>query len=159
MEHEISKSQKKRDALELKKIGMELIELPLPRLEGLPLSAELLQALITAKGIKSHGARRRQVQFIGKLLLKSDSDAIIDSYSELKSTDEGKTASFHEVERWRLQLIEGGNSTLSQFVSSHPEVDVQQLRHLIKKAVAEKEKGTALGASKALFRFLRSYVI
>ena len=66
MEEPISKSQKKRDADALQKIGVELVALSLEKLDTLPLPDNLRRAIIEAKSLKSHGAIRRQAQLIGK---------------------------------------------------------------------------------------------
>lgn len=158
MEEFISKSQKKRDALFLRNIGVELINLSLKKLENLPLSPPLLQAIMDAKSIKSHGALRRQCQLIGKLMRNNDTTAILEAYEALQAEEEGQTACFHELEQWRSQLINGGNEALTAYIHSHPEVDIQQLKVLVKKAVIEQANNQATGASKALFRFLRTYV-
>jgi ribosome-associated protein len=79
-----SKSQKKRDAANLTKIGSEFVHLSLEKLHLLPLSAELRQAIIAAKSLKSYGAIKRQAQLIGKLLRSDDYEAIITAYIELQ---------------------------------------------------------------------------
>ena len=78
-----SKSQKKRDALKLQAIGVQLVALPLSKLDALPLPDNLRQAILDAKKMKSHGAVRRQHQLIGKLMLRADSQAIINAYESL----------------------------------------------------------------------------
>ena len=66
------------------------------------------------------------------------------------------TADFHEVETWRLRLIKEGKDALTEFIATCKPNDVQHLRQLIKKAVDEQHKEQHTGASKALFRYLRS---
>ena len=156
MEEPVSKSQKKRDAALLQKIGVELIALPEGKLDKLPLTPDLRQAITQAKSIKSHGALRRQTQLIGKLMRSADSDAILAGFNEIMAEGSAQTAAFHEVEAWRSRLIDEGKDALTAFIAAHPDVDVQQLRQLIKKAVDEKIGDKSLGGSKALFRFLRS---
>lgn len=153
-----SKSQKKRDAEALKKIGVELIDLSLSKLDLLPLSDNLKRAIIEAKALKSHGAVKRQAQLIGKLMRAAEYDAIIEAYSELQAEDSSQTARFHAVEHWRSRLIEEGKDALTEFIQTCPDVDVQQLRQLIKKAVDDESKQKNTGASKALFRYLRPYL-
>ncbi len=158
MDEPISKSQKKREADSLQKIGVALVELPLHKLELLPLSEHLRAAILEAKLLKSHGAMRRQAQLIGKLMRYTDSAAIIAAYDQLLSEASAQTANFHQVEQWREQLIHQGKEALTQFLIQFPEVDSQHLRHLIKKAVTEQEKNQSLGASKALFRFIKAHM-
>lgn len=156
MDEPKSKSQKKRDAVALQKIGVELIALSSEKLEALPLSENLKQAILDAKTLKSHGAVRRQAQLIGKLMRSADSDTILAAYDKLQAEGNAKTAEFHEVEVWRARLLNEGKEALTQFIASHPQVDVLKLRQLIKKAVDEQSKDQNIGASKLLFRYLRS---
>lgn len=155
MDEPKSKSQKKRDAEFLQKLGVELISWSDSKLDLLPLSDTLRQAIQNAKKIKSHGALRRQSQLIGKLMRSSDYDAILDAYNNTLSEEKAQTASFHTVEIWRDRLIENDKNALTEFISLYSPSDVQKLKHLIKKAVDEKKNNTLKGASKALFRFLR----
>lgn len=156
MEDIKSKSQKKREADALQKVGVKLISLSMDKLETLPLSQPLKQAIIQAKGLRSHGAIRRQAQLIGKLMRAGDSEAIIEAYDQLMAQDSAQTASFHAVEQWRERLVKEGNEALTDFVNQYQPADVQHLRQLIKKAIEEHQKQKNLGASKALFRFLRA---
>lgn len=156
MEEPKSKSQKKRDADALQKLGVELISLSDAKLDKLPLPPNLRQAIRDARAIKSHGAIRRQAQLIGKLMRAADSDAILEAYNQFVEENNAQTAAFHELEQWRDRLINEGKDALTQFIDEYHPDDVQQLRQLVKKAIEEQEKDAHTGASKALFRFLRS---
>lgn len=157
MEEPVSKSQKKRDAEHLRKIGVEMVALPVSKLDMLPLPDNLKQAIMDAKTVKSHGAMRRQAQLIGKLMrAAADIEAILATYDEILAEGSAKTAHFHELEQWRERLINDSKTALTEFVSNYPDTNVQQLRQLIKKAIDEKSAETPVGASKALFRFLKA---
>ena len=158
MDEPKSKSQKKRDADVLQKVGVELIGLSLDKLDALPLTDNLRRAIIEAKALKSHGAIRRQAQLIGKLMRNADSDDILTAYEHLLAEGSTQTAAFHEVEHWRERLIHDGKDALTEFIMTFQPDDVQQLRQLIKKAVEEQSKAHHTGASKALFRYLRLYI-
>lgn len=159
MEEPVSKSQKKREADFLQKMGVQFIELSLAKLELLPLPEHLYKAIIDAKSIKSHGAKRRQAQLIGKLMRAADYEEILAVYERITEEDKAVTASFHEIEQWRDRLLHEGKEALTEFISTYQPEEVQQLRQLIKKAVddAKKEKNT--GAAKALFRYLRACIL
>lgn len=156
MEEPKSKSQKKRDADALQDLGVKLVELSQTKLDSLPLPANLRQAIIDARSIKSHGAKRRQHQLIGKLMRASETDPIIEAYQAIVSEEQAKTADFHDLEQWRDRLIHEGNEALTAFVEQYQPEDLQQLRHLIKKAQHDHLHEKNTGAAKALFRFLRS---
>lgn len=153
-----SKSQKKRDADALQDLGNQLVKLSLDDLELLPLTDVLQQAICTAKSLRSHGAIRRQSQLIGKLMRSADHDAIALAFGQMQADDSAQTAQFHAAELWRKKLIEQGSSALAEFVNEfHPD-DIQFLRQLIRKASATVVDIKQKTASKALFRYIRSYV-
>lgn len=156
MDLKVSKSEKKRQADAIQKIGVELIELSLAKLNTLPLPPHLLKAIVDAKSIKSHGAKRRQAQLIGKLMRNAETQDILDAYDKLLEEGQATNAHFHELETWREKLIHGQKEALTEFINTYHPEDVQLLRQLIKKAQGDvlHEKNT--GASKALFRYLRS---
>ncbi|HHT0594746.1 TPA: ribosome biogenesis factor YjgA [Legionella anisa] len=158
MDEPVSKSQKKRDADFLQKMGVKLIDLSLSKLELLPLPENLYKAIIDAKSIKSHGAKRRQAQLIGKLMRAADHEEILAAYERLLDEDKAITASFHEVEHWRDRLLNEGKEALTAFIEVYPPEDVQHLRQLIKKAVDDQQKEKNTGAAKALFRYLRASI-
>ncbi|AWN72846.1 ribosome biogenesis factor YjgA [Legionella anisa] len=158
MDEPVSKSQKKRDADFLQKMGVKLIDLSLSKLELLPLPENLYKAIIDAKSIKSHGAKRRQAQLIGKLMRAADHEEILAAYERLLDEDKAITASFHEVEHWRDRLLNEGKEALTAFIEAYQPEDVQHLRQLIKKAVDDQQKEKNTGAAKALFRYLRSSI-
>ena len=155
---EISKSQKKRDADALKKVGVELVALSVDKLDLLPLSEPLRSSILEAKRLKSHGAVKRQAQLIGKLMRSADHDDILAAYAGLQAEDSSQTAHFHAVEDWRERLLRDGKEALTAFVEAYQPEDVQQLRQLIKKAIDEQSKEKHTGAGKALFRYLRPYL-
>jgi ribosome-associated protein len=155
MDDELSKSEKKRQADALQEVGTQLVGLSLPLLQSLPLPDKLYQAIVEAKAMKSHGAIRRQAQFIGKLMRKADYEAILAAYAQLQEEASAKTAHFHEVEHWRDQLISEAPDALTAFIAAYPTTEIQQLRHLIKKAKEAQTKPDTGGAAKALFRYLK----
>ncbi|MBI2785019.1 MAG: ribosome-associated protein [Legionella longbeachae] len=159
MDEPISKSQKKREADFLQKMGVKFIDLSLAKLALLPLTDNLYKAIVDAKSIKSHGAKRRQTQLIGKLMRASDYEEILAAYDRLLEEDSAVTASFHEIEQWRDRLINEGKEALTAFIETYTPEDIQHLRQLIKKAVDDQQKEKNTGAAKALFRYLRSAII
>lgn len=159
MEESKSKSCKKREAEALRKLGIELTTLTQKELAVLPLSEVLRRAILDAQAIKSHGAKKRQTQLIGKLMRATDFEAIVAAYGQMLAEKNAKTAGFHQVEYWRDRLISEDNTALTELIKiCHPE-DIQQLRQLIKQAKAEKLQASPKGAGKALFRYLRECLL
>lgn len=155
MDEQVSKSQKKRDAEALQKTALKFIDLSLDKLDQLPLNEYLRKAIIDAKMITSHGAKRRQAQLIGKLMRAADFNAILAAYDSLLEEDNAVTAHFHEIELWRDKLIHEGKDALTELINRYQPEDIQHLRQLIKKAIDDQQKEKNTGAAKALFRYLR----
>lgn len=158
MDEPVSKSQKKREADLVLQMGIAFIDLSLSKLDLLPLTDNLRQAILDAKLITSHGAKKRQAKLIAKLMRAADYDVIRVAYDRMLQEDNAGTAEFHEVEHWRDQLMHHGKEALTEFIQRYQPEEVQQLRQLIKKAIEDELKEKNTGASKALFRYLRSSI-
>jgi ribosome-associated protein len=156
MDDQISKSEKKRQAEALQALGQSLVDLSQTKLDRLPLPATLYQAIIDAKGMKSFGAKRRQAQFIGKLMRKADYEAILAAHQQLLDEASALSPNFHLVESWRDKLIKEGSAALTAFIDDYQPQDIQVLKQLVKKAQVATEGETS--AAKALFRHLRSLI-
>lgn len=159
MDERISKSQKKRDATALQKIGTNLVALTPAQLDKIPMPAYLRQAIDDAKVTKSHEGKRRQHQLIGKLIRTADHEEILKAYNLIIAGDVAETEAFKKLEIWRDKLINNGPQALTEFIQNRESlgqnIDIQNLRQLIKKAIDEKILGVPKGAGKALFRYLR----
>lgn len=151
---EISKSQRKRDMDELKKLGMELLEFSDDALRQL-LPEALLEAMRTAKRITSNNARKRQLQYIGKLLKDIDPAPLREAVDARNHQHATHTRGFHQLEVLRDQLIMEGDSALPGVLALFPRTDRQHLRKLIRQARKEQETGQPPRASRLLFRYLR----
>lgn len=155
---ENSKSQRKRDMIELQKMGEQLIRLNAEQLEKMELPANLLEAILHAKSIKANEAKRRQLQYIGKIMRNIDVEPIRLALKKLQFSHEKSTAQFHKTEEWRQDLITGGDDKLNAFLSEYPTVDRQQLRQLTRKAQHDRKNDKNTGAETALFKYLRGIV-
>tara|TARA_Y100000588_G_C14152722_1_gene881262 strand:+ start:295 stop:774 length:480 start_codon:yes stop_codon:yes gene_type:complete len=155
MEEEKSKSQKKRDAYQLKQLGVELVALSDKKLNQLPIPEHLMKAIMVAKEIKSFGAKKRQALFIGKLIRSIEHEAIVETLKKIQDADRAKSAEFHQMEQWRARFLKEGNAALTAFVEQYQPDDLQKLRQLIKKAQTDINNQKNTGASKALFQEIR----
>lgn len=150
-EHErISKSERKRQMLALQQLGEKLVNLSPDLLAKIPLDDILRDALIAARTITSHEAKRRQLQYIGKLMRDIDPTPIETVIALLESKSNLSKAKFHQMERWRDILIAESDDTLQKFLEQYPKADRQQLRQLVRNA-----KKLSKGADTELFRFIR----
>lgn len=115
---EKSKSQIKRKLHALQDLGERLTTLQPQLLERLPLTDPLRKALLEAPKHKAHIARKRHIQYIGKLMRDQDVDAIVALIDQVDSSTRQYNERFHALERWRDQLIAGGDAALDAFVGS-----------------------------------------
>lgn len=156
-DHE-SKSQRKKDMLALQKIGESLIKLPQEKLATMDLPDNLLTAIQHMKSLTSNEAKRRQLQYIGKMMRQIDVDSIKETLRRIELIHEGNTALFHRIEEWRTKLLVTGDDALNAFLVDYPAGDRQQLRQLIRNALQDKKNNKNTGAEKTLFKYLRSIV-
>ena len=150
-----SKSQRKHDARVLFKLGRDLVALTQRELAALPIEAELLEAINFARGIKSHVARKRQVQFIAKMMRKQELLLIQEALAALQIEARQLTARHHRVESWRDRLLGGDDQVLGVLFSQRKLSDSQVLRQLIRNARKETRLGKPPAAARALFTLLR----
>ena len=161
MEPEKSKSELKREMLALQKIGDELVNLPNAQLMQVPLEETLKDAIVLARRLKNREGKRRQMQYIGKLMRSTDIDAINDKLDFFRKEGEAYHRHFHRIEKWRDQLIDsGGNSdsAINELMNEAPELDRQHLRQLIRLAQKEASQQKPPAASRKLFQYLRDSI-
>ena len=110
-----SKSARKREYLALQSLGERLIDLNNEQLARISLDEQLLEAVHTAKGMKAHGALRRQKQLIGKLMREVDPEPIRAALDEFGRHDNQAKEIFREAERWRDRIADDGSTALTEF--------------------------------------------
>lgn len=152
---ETSKSQRKRDMDELKKLGMELLEFSDDALRQLQLPETLLEAIRTGQRITSNNARKRQMQYIGKLLKDIDAAPLHEAVDARNHQHATHTREFHLLEELRDKLVLEGDKALPAVLALFPRTDRQHLRKLIRQARKEQETRQPPRASRLLFRYLR----
>ena len=150
-----SKSQLKRDADALKRLGETITRLNHDQIDSLPLSEDLHDAIYTYQRIKQHGGRKRQLQYIGKLMRSSDADAIQAEVDKILNVSVLETARLHRIESMRDALIQQGDAALGEVLSNYPQADRQHLRQLMRNANHELKANKPPRSSRELFRYLR----
>ncbi|MWL88021.1 ribosome-associated protein [Cupriavidus sp. SW-Y-13] len=154
----ISKSQRKRDSTALQKLGAELEALPKDRLLRVPLPEAVADAIFAARKITNHEGKRRQMQFVGKVMRNLDEEEVAAIQSALegfKGTSKAETAKLHLIERWR-DLLLADDANLTKFLGEHPSVDVQAVRNIIRNARKEKESGKPPKYYRELFQAIKT---
>ena len=131
-----SRTDLKRESTELQKIGQELLALRPEALSALRLPEKLFDAIEAARRITNFEGRRRQMQFIGKLMRQLESEplaAIRTALDQQHGSSASQTAELHLSETWRDRLI-AQDEAFALWVGQHPATDAQQLRSLIRQA-------------------------
>jgi ribosome-associated protein len=153
-----SKTQQKKAMHELQKLGEALAQLPETRLETLQIPESLLLAVQEWKRTRSHEGRRRQMQYIGKLMRRVDVEPIREAVAEMELGRAVDALALHQAEQWRAELI-ADDEALTRWMDAHPQSDVQQLRSLIRSArkdaaaVPEQRSGRAY---RELFQYIKA---
>jgi ribosome-associated protein len=151
-----SKSQRKRQMSNLQALGEKLVSLPTAKLQQMHLPESLMDALLHAQQIRAHGALRRQLQFVGRLMREVDPEPIRDYLDALEGHSRAHAAWQHRLEEWRERMLKDDDA-LAEFVAAHPGSDTQRLHTLIRNARREKQNNLAPRAFRELLRVLREY--
>ncbi len=150
-----SKSQRRRDALETKSLASELIKLNAARLGRVPLDDSVRSAIIEARQIRSNVARKRQLQYVAKLLRRIDPEPIVQTLEGFDSEARQLTGRQHRSEAWRDFLLETGDQAVGVLMQQRDDVDTQAIRQLIRNAQKESARGKPPASARAIFRLLR----
>jgi ribosome-associated protein len=131
---DISKTRRKKQSTELQKIGEELLSLNKRQLELIEVSEPLLGALREYQRIPPrHEARRRQLQYIGKLMRAADHESIRAALEKLRTPDRQEVRRSQEIERWGERLLSGTADDIEAFVEAWPIAERQPLRTLMRR--------------------------
>ena len=152
-----SKSELKRQMSELQKLGELLVEEPRDRVKRVPMPDNVRDAILMCQTITNHEGRRRQLQYVGKMMRTLDEEEVaaiqrtIDSW---KGASKAETAALHALERRREKLL-ADDKELTRLLEAHPELDVQQLRTLIRNARKEQAENKPPKAYREIFQILK----
>jgi len=155
---EPSRSQLRRDALDILKLAEALAALSEAQLARVPLADDLREEVRRTRAITSHIARKRQAQFLAKQLRKLEDEQIEPIRAALaqdRASAHREAAELHQLEIWRDRLLDEGDEALDQLLALHPSADRQRLRQLMRNALAERKASKPPHAYRELFRALR----
>ena len=131
-----SRTDLKRESDELQDLGKELLSLRADLFESVGLPEKLVDALAEAKRITNFEGKRRQMQYVGKIMRKLEPALVQAARQALEEQHKGSATEklqLHLVEQWRDRLIADDDS-LAPWMAEHPDTDTQQLRALIRQA-------------------------
>lgn len=150
-----SKSQRKREMQALQALGEQLIAMQERERARFPLSDDLLRAIEESGRISAREARRRHMQYVGKLMRREDLDGIQAVFDAMERERLRRDHAFHRLEAWRDRLIEEGDAAIEPLLDEYPAIDRQALRQLIRNARREREQQKPPTNARRLFRLLR----
>ncbi len=131
-----SRSVAKAESTELQELGEAMLTLSpaaLAKLAVSDISEKLHDAVLEAKRITNFEGKCRQMQYIGKLMRKTEPEPIRLAVESAKTGNASDTLSQHRAEKWRTELI-AQDEALQRWMAEHPATDSQQLRSLIRQA-------------------------
>ena len=150
----VSKTELKRDMEELQKLGEELASLKPSVLEKFPLSEDLAEAIKDAQRFKNE-ARRRQLQYIGKLMRFEETEPLQAALDKVRNKHSQATAALHKLEQLRDRVVEEGDDAIADVMELYPQADRQRLRQLARQAAKEKKAGKPAKAFREIFQVLK----
>ena len=150
----LSKTKRKQEMHALQALGAALVDLPEAQIASLQVAERLKIAVLATKRIKSHEARRRQIQYIGKLMRETDPEPIRALIDSLQGNSAKASAHHRRLETWRERLL-ADDEALTEFAAAHPLADLQALRALLRNARKEAREGKPPRAYRDLFRFIK----
>ncbi|WP_319583798.1 ribosome biogenesis factor YjgA [uncultured Pseudodesulfovibrio sp.] len=149
-----SRSQLKRDMTALQQLGADLAALGDKVVKEAGLPPEVEKALLLIKTMTKHEAKRRHMQYVGKLMRTFDTTHVNELVDAAHLGHEVKTKAFRRIEDLRDRLLDGDDDLLQSLFDSHPE-EGQRLRQLTLGARREKANSKPPKDTRALFRLLR----
>lgn len=150
----LSKTKKKQQMQALQDLGEELAELSGDWLKKIDIPEHLRDALQQAQRMNSHGAKRRQLQYVGKVMRDIDPEPIRAALATLRGESAAEVARMHRLERLRTRLMED-EKTLTDIANAFPGADLQHLRALRRSALKEQEGEKPPRSYRAIFQTLK----
>jgi ribosome-associated protein len=149
-----SKTKRKEAMHELQDLGAELVELSVGQLKRIKLPENIYEAVRECQKITAHGAHRRQLQYLGKLMRSADDEPIRAGLALIRGESALETARLHRLERLRTRLL-ADESALSEIAATCPGADLQYLRQLRRNALKEQENNKPPKNFRAIFQALQ----
>jgi ribosome-associated protein len=150
-----SKTQRKQAMHELQALGERLVALKDERLAAVELPDQLREAVLEARRIRSREGRRRQLQYIGKLMRELDPAPIRARFAAWDGQSTAATAAHHRAERWRERLLDD-EASLTEFARECPGADLQRLRACVREARKDRLAGKASRHYREIFRLVKA---
>lgn len=154
----VSKSERKRQMHRLQSLGETLVQLKQNQLDELPLSELLKKAISQTLSITKHEAKRRHLQYIGKLMRKEENQTIEKIgllLERIKLAHQQSSNKHHQIEDWRDRILNGGDKEIEHFLQAFPQADRQRLRQIWRQHQQELQHSKPPAAARKLFQYTR----
>jgi len=153
----ISKTRRKKAMIALQDLGSELVRLSPDELSRIDMPENLREAVQAAQRITKHEARRRQLQYIGRIMRDIDCAPIAEQVAAMHAPSKRQTALFHVAEKWRDALLAEPDAA-ERFEREFPGIDGARLRGLVADAHADRNTGRAPKYARELFHFVNHVI-
>lgn len=153
-----SRSERRRNALDVLKLAHQLMDLPPSRIPKLNLPEDIIDEIGRTRKITAHIARKRQMAYLAKQMRKHGDEAFVDARAALgedRDRQRQEAAHMHRLEAARERLMDGGDAALGELFDRYPDLDRQHLRSLVRQARAEREANKPLHAFREIYRILK----
>ncbi len=149
-----NKSQLKREAQDILQLAKAIVQLQESSWGALGLSSRVLEEIHCLKSITQHGAKKRQLKRVAKLLRNEDVQLAKRMVLEAEQERYAASALLHRAELWRERLLEDNNEGLTSFLNQFPDVNIQVFGQLVRNAKREKKVGKSTKYSKLLYKHI-----
>jgi ribosome-associated protein len=153
-----SRSELRRNALDMLKLAKQLVELPPSRIPKLKLPEDIVDEIGRTRKVTAHIAHKRQLAFLAKQMRRHGDEAFTDARAALgedRDRQRQEAAHMHRLEARREKLMEGGDVALGELFDEYPNLDRQHLRSLVRQAKTEREANKPLHAFRELYRIIK----
>ena len=154
----VSKTELKKDSKKIQQFGRKISELTINNIEEFKFPLNIYEAVIGLKNLKSNSAKKRQVQYLGKLLREFDLTHAFLVMKQLEVSSQKEIQRNHIVEGWRDKLL-SNNDSITEFVDEYPKIDRQSLRQTISNAQREKKDSKGAKYSRQLFKLIKDIIM
>jgi len=153
-----SKSQRKREMTAVQDLGKELTTLNRKQLEKLQLSERVLAALAEFHRLpKSNEARRRHLQFIGKIMRDEPHEQIQQALEALRTPDHTEVRRAQLIEKWGERLLSGAEEDINAFLSDYPLAERQAIRQILRNYSREDDQAARVHRRR-LLSYIKEYI-
>jgi len=153
----VSKTELKKDSKKIQAFGKKISELSFDEINSFNFTDSIFNAIKEYKLIKSNAAKKRQVQYLGKLLREIDLTSAYLQMEQLKNGSQLEIRNNHMVEAWRDRLIQD-KEALTELINHFPDIDIQKIRQLVQNAIKEKNEKKSPKYYRLIFKYLKENI-